>query len=169
VGRGTTLNNFISQLRLSSQEITPKSSKGLYFLVLTFYISIPSFHNNGLPLQAAAPKVGRSVIKFASSPTTSDRQPFGSTTCTLNSTVGQYSRTEHTNTVTIFHHPRELYLSTCTRYSNTTVPRTRCKSPTIRYVIGARSSPSSILTGTSPQNHTPNSIILYLHSDESTF
>jgi hypothetical protein len=45
-----------------------------------------------------SPKAGRSV-RFASSPTKSDRRPLGSTN--LKSTVGQYSCTKHTNTVMV--------------------------------------------------------------------
>jgi hypothetical protein len=46
-----------------------------------------------------SPKAGRSV-RFASSPVKSGRRLLGSTN--LKSTVGQYSRTDHTNTVTNF-------------------------------------------------------------------
>jgi hypothetical protein len=63
-----------------------------------------------------SPKAGRSV-RFASSPVKSDRRLLVPTNLKL--TVGQYSRTDHTNTVTWYMDTLQLFLLNDTDYERT--------------------------------------------------
>ena len=91
---------FIFHLSFFSQLIEQQISKGLYFPTSTLLHFVPLIYDMVYSFKTPSPKKSGRSVTFASSTVKSDGRPVGSTN--LRSTVGQYSRTDHTNTVSAY-------------------------------------------------------------------